>query len=468
MNKSKILGFALGPVAAAILGLIIVPITTWFFSSDDVGRLSIFQVVISFGVLFSVLGLDQAYVREFHEVKEKPKLFRTCFLPGIFLLFALSLGTSFFSKEIAKILYGNDDSRLYWATLLALVASYISRFLSLILRMNERGLAFSISQVLPKALQLLIIVGLAITTWQKNFVSLVLSALISLLLVLGLYAWNTRKEWRGALRESIDIAQLYRLLNFGFPLVFSGLAYWGLTATGTFALRGLSNLSELAVYSVATSFAAGAAIFQSIFSVIWAPIVYKWVAEDADMSRVDIVAHQMLAIMCTITVAYGAFSWITDWLLPLQYSQVKYLLLCCIVQPLLYTLSEITAVGITITRRTVLSLWITLAAASANVALSFSLVPALGATGAVIANALAFLIFFVGRTEVSAKIWRNLPRRRIYFFVFLSVGLSILTGLFSEKTPLPIGFVWGALIPLVLYFFRGEFRDLRRAFRGGA
>jgi hypothetical protein len=41
----------------------------------------------------------------------------------------------------------------------ALVVSFISRFLSLVLRMNERGLAFSMSQLVPRLLFPVIIGG---------------------------------------------------------------------------------------------------------------------------------------------------------------------------------------------------------------------------------------------------------------------------------------------------------------------
>jgi len=138
-----------------------------------------------------------------------------------------------------------------------------------------------------------------------------------------------------------------------------------------------------------------ATIFQSIFSVVWAPIVYKWVAEGTDLSRVDAVARQALAIVCGIFVVCGLFSWLTDYVLPANYVTVKYLVLCAIVQPLLYTLSEVTCVGIGISRRTMLTVWVTLAALCTNVLLNLWLVPTHGAAGAFMANAVAYVVFLL-------------------------------------------------------------------------
>ena len=68
-------------------------------------------------------------------------------------------------------------------------------------------------------------------------------------------------------------------LRYGLPLAFGNLAYWGLTSIDRFVLKNISGLDELGIYSMAVSFGAVALIFQSVFSTIWAPLVFKWVEE---------------------------------------------------------------------------------------------------------------------------------------------------------------------------------------------
>lgn len=67
MTPQKIAAFAIGPIGGAVLGLISLPIITWFFSQEDVGRMAMLQVTLGFSILLFSLGLDQSYVREFHE-----------------------------------------------------------------------------------------------------------------------------------------------------------------------------------------------------------------------------------------------------------------------------------------------------------------------------------------------------------------------------------------------------------------
>lgn len=456
MNIKKIFGFALGPVGSAVLGLVSVPLMAWLFSPEDIGRMNLLQVLLSFSLLLTVLGLDQAYVREFHASNDRPALLKACFAPGFLMLCVVLLATVPFGSQLSRLLYGEANFWFYALTLICVMTNYVSSFLSLILRMQERGLAFSMSQLLPKVLQLLVLGVIALSGLQQKFMTLLWITMTSMVTVLVLYAWNTRDQWQIAVAAQLSKVQFKRLLKFGLPLVFSGLAYWGLTATSILVLRTNSTFGEMGIYAVTSSIAGAVAVFQSIFTVVWAPTVYKWVEQGVDMTRVDAIARQVLAVMCGIFVLVGVFSWFVDYILPVHYVSVKYLVLCAIAPVLLYTLSEITCVGIGITRRTTLTIWVTLAALFTNVFLSLWLVPAYGASGAVIANALAFLVFFIVRTEASALVWRQFPRQRLYIFVSLALMFAVGTVAIGPSLPFPVALVWLGLLPMVVFFFRSE------------
>jgi O-antigen/teichoic acid export membrane protein len=463
LNIKTIMAFAFGPIATAGLGLLTVPIIAWIFPPADVGRLNIVQISVSFGVLLFNLGLDRAYIREYHEWSDRGALLKACFVPGFALLLLVVLVTVPYDGKISVWLFGLGHVAYYWILIACLTVSFISRFLSLILRMQDRGLAFSMSQVLPKVVLLLTLGALALPFFSRSFVELEVAYLISLLSVLFIYSWNTRRDWSPAFVAGVSQAQIRGLLSYGVPLIFAGVAYWGLDATSSLALRSLSTLPELAVYAVSVSFAGVGVVFQTIFTVLWAPLVYKWVAHGVDMRRVDHIAQQALAVVCVLWVLSGIFSWVADFILPARYLQVKYFMLCSIGQPLLYTLSEVTCVGIGITRKSMLSLWSTLAALIVNVAMSVWLVPGHGAAGAVVANAVAFLVFFVARTEASAHVWRPFPRARLYAFVVAAVGLSIATLVFGPIAPVHFSFVWLAMLPVVVWHFRAEWLGMYRS-----
>ncbi|KUM52858.1 polysaccharide biosynthesis protein [Rheinheimera sp. EpRS3] len=430
---------------------------------EDIGRLNVLNVTVSLALLICMLGLDQAYVRHYYETEDKPALLKACLWPGLILLLILAICCAVFAEDISLLMYGEDAGTYFWITLYCVITAFISRFLSLILRMQERGLAYSMSQIIPKLVMLSAVGIIIFTGIAREFLALQLAFLASTSTVLIVYAWNTRKEWQSAFRSKPDSDYTKQLLSFGAPLVFSGVIYWGLMATSTVTLRFYAPLSELGLYSVTASFAAAASIFQSVFSVIWAPTVYKWHAEGADMGKVHAVSKQVLMAVCVICALCGIFSWLTDYLLPEGYSSVKYLILCALIPPLMYTLSEVTCVGIGITKRTGLTIWITLVAFLVNVLLSIKLVPMFGAAGAVVSNATAYVVFFMMRTEVSSLIWRSFPRAKIYFFVTLLLSLTIVTLLSSEYGTYTYVAIWLCFLPLVGIFFRKDAYELLNA-----
>jgi len=452
LNLNKILSFSIGPIASAAVGLITVPIIAWLFSPEDIGRLSMLQVVVSFSLLLFSLGLDQAYVREYHEVIDKPALLKAVFLPGWLMLLAALITLALYPLSVSQLLFGIDSILLTGFLVSAVLLSFLSRFMSLILRMQERGLAYSMSQLLPKILFLGVVLSYVLFDVKAVFENLMMANTFSLFAVFLVFVWNTRKELSSALVSSIDKTKQNYMIRYAMPLIGSGVAFWGLTAMDKFFLRGLSTFHELGVYSVALSFASVALVFQAIFSVVWVPVVYKWAAEGEDPNKIKkVIAYVSLAVTLIWSVA-GMFSWAVAWILPHQYEKVQYILLVTMAYPLLYTLSEATGVGIGIKRKTQYSLLAAIFALIVNMIGNYFLIPVYGAAGAAIASALAFLLFFVVKTEASARLWVTFPRFKMYGIILLLVSLSISLNLIKIPFSMILGGYFAILlIGLLLY-----------------
>lgn len=425
MNFKKVTEFSIGPLGGAILGVVTLPIIAWYFSPEDIGRLTIFTVSISFSLLIFSLGLDQAYVREFHEVKDRPRLLRGVFLPGFFLLITILMLIILLPISISKILFDIESSLLSALLIFGIFISFISRFLSLILRMQERGLAFSMSQLLPKLFFLSIILSYLVFNISPIFKNLLIANIFSLFTVFLIFAFTTRHEWMQATKSSIDMTKQKQMMSYAIPLIGSGIAFWGLTAMDKFFLRSLSSFTELGIYSVAVTFAGVALVFQSIFSTIWVPTVYKWVAEKVDIEKIkNIMDLVTLAIILIWSIA-GIFSWTVAYILPADYENVQHILLLAMAYPLLYSLAESTGVGIGIERKTMFALLATVVALVVNAICNWFLIPIYGAAGAAMGSAVAFSIFFIIRTEASSRLWMSFERHRMYIFVILLLLLSL-------------------------------------------
>lgn len=415
------------------------------------------QVTLSFGVLLFSLGLDQAYVREYHEREDKPALLKQAALPG-FLLLAFTIAVLLcFGELISDLLFEVPATHLSLLVALALIASFTSRFLSLVLRMNERGLAYSMSQLLPKLL-LVTLVGLYVLLGaDKTLTNLVAAMTVSFVAVTLVFAWNTREEWSKAVSAPFNLNEVKSMLRFGLPLILGGLAFWGLTAIDKVLLRTLSSYEELAVYSVSVSFAAAATIFQSVFSTVWAPTVYKWASSGEGLENVEKTTRFVLAIVVLLFCLAGLFSWVITYFLPPEYNSVQWIVVSCLGFPLLYTLSETTVVGIGISRRSSFSMLAALIAFVVNVAGNFWLIPLFGAKGAAISTCVAFLIFFVLRTEFSIYLWRKTPRLLLYGYTIVVVALACIFTLYGDRYSELMMVFWGSVLLGFSYSFRREY-----------
>jgi O-antigen/teichoic acid export membrane protein len=454
LNKKKIVSFALGPIVGAALGFVSLPVITWFYSSEDIGRISMLQVVTGMCVLLFSLGLDQAYVREYHESDNKPALLKAVLAPGLLLLLVAVAGCLLWPTSLSYSLFKVDNFLISILVAVSLLATHVSRFLSLILRMQERGLAFSMSQILPKLLFLAIIGYYVLFSFGFNLLHLVLAQTASIVMVTVVFAWNTRTQCLSAVNETIDKQHLKKMLHFGTPLIFSGLASWGLMAMDRLFLRNFSTFDQLGIYSVASSFAAAAILVQSVFSTIWSPTVYKWAAAGINTDKIDQVTEQMLAAVVFLFTLSGLFSWLVTYLLPPKYHSVQYLLVSCMAYPLFYTLSETTGIGLGITRRSMLSMTASIIAALVNLLCCYLLVPRYGAVGAGISTALAFWIFFFCRTEFAIRAWRPVPRVKLYVTTLICLMLSVSFTFTGAKLPLLFMILWSLLLVFSIIIFK--------------
>lgn len=451
MNIKKIASFAIGPIGGAALGFITLPIITWYFSVEDIGRIALLNVILGLCTLFFSFGLDQAYVREYHEYEDKSLLFKMTILPGLLCLLCAG-GILVLTQDFISVLLFDIESPLVNILIVVcVIATFIARFLSLILRMQEKGLAFSMSQLLPKILFLFVIGFYILKNTEFVFLQLLYATTASILFVCLVFAWNTRNEWTQSIGAKIDKQKIKEMLKYGVPLIFGGVAYWGLNSLDRFFLKYYSDYTELGIYSVSVSFAAVAVIIQSVFSTVWAPTVYKWVKDGENLDKIHQVSEYILYAVVAIFSLVGMFSWIIDFILPAHYADVRYIVIACLGAPLLYTLSETTVVGINVMRKTKFSLFAACGALVVSMSANILLIPAFGATGAAISSCIAFFIFFILRTEFSILVWKPIPRLKLYFCTIIAIFLAILSAIFKGKFANFCIIAWFSLFVAVLF-----------------
>lgn len=459
MTPKMLAQFAIGPVATALLALIALPVTTWLFSPETIGHLAMLQVVLGCGVLAFSLGLDQAYVREFHEDSDKARLLRTAMFPSTVLTLVSATAIAWLGDVFSLWVFGLQSYILGVAAALGIVVVVTSRFYSLVLRMHERALEYSFSQAIPKVTFLFFLLLCWFFSWSKTTELLLVAHVVALSMALMWLLWAVRKEVHDTLRVSLNSAQAKSMLGFGAPLVLGGLAFWGLTAMDRVFLRIYRPAPELGVYSVAANFAAAATVLQSIFSTVWAPTVYKWAAAGVEVDKIYSVVRFILMMIVIVFCGFGMLSWLIPMVLPSEYVAVQYIVVSCIGFPLLYTLSETTVVGVNLARRSGYAMMAAVLALLVNLLGNWLLVPELGASGAAVSTCVSFWVFLILRTEASIALWRPLPRLDLYLFSGVAVALAVFVSVAEARSAIIGPICWGVLLLITLWRFQNEGRD---------
>lgn len=435
-------------------GIITIPLLTWLVSPEDIGRFNIYQLVIGFGVLLLSLGLDQTFARYYNEEVDKYRLLLDCYFPGVLVFLASLVPIVLMRDEISQFLYGEVNILYVILTVLSVFVMYLLRISSVILRMNGNGLLYSINQVLPKGLLCVFLIFNFFVSGHSNFSNVLLLSFFALLIVVPQFVnvvFTYVKQNRGGAAASVSRHQLF---VFGVPLLLSSLIYWAVTAIGSVMLKNMVGLDELGLYAVAINLAGVAVLFQNVLSVVWVPIVYKWVSLNEDLSRIDSVLSVVLFFVLLLTSLIGIFSCVVDFFLPDEYSEVKYLLMCAVLQPFFFALSEVSGIGISVVKKTYLNVIGNFCVLILCFVCAYFLIPLYGAAGAIMSNTIAFFVFLVFRTEFSARYWRNFPRRKLYLSTFTCACLSIFC-LQTKQLPIVV-LCWVAAFVLWCMVFRAE------------
>lgn len=461
MQSSHLRIYAAGTIFTALLSFLTLPVVSWSFNVEDVGRFAMLQTATSFSILFFGLGLDISYVREYHGTNNKHRLLMQTFAPGFILLCIVSVVILLTRPQaISQFLYGVNSFPVAMATVAIFMATYFQRFISLRFRLIENARSFALLQITPKLFFLLTILGFTLAYKDNEFHQLVISLCATLWLATLAFTWQMRDEIVLVSQQKINHVELRGLFAYGLPLVLVGLASWCLSGLDKFLLRGISTYEQLGVYSVATSIAAGAAILSNLFNTIWAPLVFKWESEGIALEKMVSVSRKINAAIYFVFVLSGLFSWLLPLMLPNAYEGVQYLIAACLFLPLMYTMSEVMGIGLHLARKTRHLAFAYAAAVALNLVLNYQLIPAYGAGGAAIGSAVSSWALLLLRAEFSSRLWQPMPRGRVYLSslicLLISVGSILASGSYVKAVFLP----WALALLVGICIFRDVLAEI--------
>lgn len=102
-----------------------------------------------------------------------------------------------------------------------------------------------------------------------------------------------------------------------------------------------------------------------------------------------------------------------------------------------------------------------------NLAGNYLLVPHYGASGAATSTLLAFIVFYVLRTEFSKRVWRGIATRKTYLILTI-LTLHVLINVWSLKGGMIEVLISLCLLILGIYMFKNTITSLWNSVRAVA
>lgn len=297
----------------------------------------------------------------------------------------------------------SDVTRItLFSALLLMIVIQVTQYLLDVTRLHFAPYKFLIFSSLSRVLTILG-AAYAVIVLARGVEGFVIAQALIGLAIIPLGLWFVKREltWR------IDIALLKQQIIFGYPFIFAGMAYWLFGSMDRWMLANMASVEETGVYSVAFRFASVVLFVSAAFGQAWSPYSMKLRMNFPHHYR-RIYAHILLILLFAMLVIGGGLALfageIIGWLMPTSYYAAGVPLAILAFGIILQATTQITAIGISLEKRTGIlaqMAWIT---ALINLLGNYLLIPYYGATGAAIATLFSYFILTAGYLFYSQKL----------------------------------------------------------------
>jgi O-antigen/teichoic acid export membrane protein len=381
--------------------------------------------------MISNSGLNNALQRFYWDAETllgaRPILVSSGFIALVFLsIFAAVFGgiaMLFFSNWMGEVSEFISWSGLV-AGLILMVSGQLVQYLLDVTRLHMAPWYFAgismVSRVMTAAAAVVTVVWLA---GGLDYLLMVQALVMVLTIPLAMYAVRSDLTWR------LDLVVVRKLLNFGYPFIFTGLAFWLFGSMDRWMLASMSSIEEVGIYSIANRFASVILFVSMAFGQAWSPIAIK-IRSDHPSNYRSLYVDILIALMAVMTVLGGVVVLfapeLVSWFMPIEYHEAGLALSALALGLILQSTMQITALGISIETKTYLFARISWAAAALNFILNLALIPSLGALGAAVATALSYLFLTGGYLYYTQKL-HPLPLvwSKLLWFLMLWVVMAV-------------------------------------------
>lgn len=441
-----------GATITLLIGLITTPVITRLVDPEPYGEASMLTTYANVAMTVLLLGLDQSFVRFFYEkddiVFKRCLLFQCLKYPLFIWLIASTTfiaGSNIFDFTLKPI---NNLSLIFCIYALILI---INRFSTLVLRLAKDINLFSTLNIVQKSVYVIValltvkLIGHSFCLW------LVLANVISYGLVGSFAIVSKRNIWSPIHQNAIPMKELIR---YGLPMMASGGVMVLFQAIDKISITYFCTYTDVGIYSSAMSLMSVVAVLRNTFTTVWVPTSIEHYEKSPDDKDFYTETNSIITLVMFIFGLSLIFAKdLIVLLLGEKYREASYYLPFLLFQPIMYTISETTVVGVYFLKKSYTTLLTVSISCVANIIGNILLIPVIGPKGAAISTGLSYTLFFALRTVFSNHYYYvNYHLRKFALITLLSLGFA------AYNTFVPFNnltiVLYVGLVSLLLVLFR--------------
>ncbi len=457
---SKFLSFSIGNWLIALIAVVSTPIITRIFVPEELAKFAMFELAVNVLAILAIFGLDNSYVRFFYEEKKEDRRFllRDSIKLPLILSFCLCVLLVVNSTRLSKALFGYIDTSLVYALAFTFLLMVIHRFAMLVLRMEQRGKTFSSLNAGMKFMDLLVLFLILIFI-NSSFEVLIYARILAVLMTVAVALFLGKNHWNLLGKKPVLKHKFSAIFKYGSPLLVTTLVSWLLQSFDRVMIQQMCSYSQLGIYVSAFNLVGILTILQVSFTTFWTPVAYESYEKGIDSSFYTRMARIVALIMFVVSVLTIMFKDVIILLLGSKYHDARLIVPFLVLIPMMYTISEVTVIGINFRKKSYYHLILSIVICLVNVLGNLLLIPTFGAVGAAVSTGLSYVLFLILRTYFSLRLYpvnynlRMLSLKIVLLIVYASVvtfydcntinilcGLGILTmtGLLNRDLVLSI------------------------------
>jgi len=227
---------------------------------------------------------------------------------------------------------------------------------------------------------------------------------------------NERDIWKLPKRASGYRVDNKELLRYGFPIMLSSSINVVFTALDKLFIDYYCSASDVGIYASAMNLMAVFTIVRTAFNTIWMPAAVEHYEGNPEDKAFYQKGNAMISLlMLSFGAAVVLFKDFFVLLLGSQYQEASKIVPFLMFEPIMYTISETTAIGIVVQKKSQYQVIVAAGACIVNFFGNWLLTPLVGPQGAAISTGVSYIVFFWLRTCLSNRVFYVDYRLKSFF-----------------------------------------------------